>query len=82
VIAPIKSKNGAHEASIILYLKRVKDKEGALSHKRRMFIAKNKQNGIHFESEINFNPVTKKFTRPYETTSKAEDGSDITVEFI
>ncbi|MDR0664293.1 MAG: hypothetical protein LBF86_02045 [Helicobacteraceae bacterium] len=73
VIAPTKSKNGAHEASVILYLKRIKEKDNPSSQKRELLIAKNKQNGVHFKNEITFNPYKKAFYRHYETTYNAGD---------
>ncbi|MDR2153055.1 MAG: hypothetical protein LBO72_09555 [Helicobacteraceae bacterium] len=80
VYAPMKSKNAAHEASVIIYIKRVKDKNGENTHKRKIMLVKNKQNGIHFESEVNFNPATKRFTRPYAASEyKTPSGVDIPV---
>lgn len=76
VIAPSKSKNAAHEASIILYLKRVKDKgNNGDGHKelRKLIMSKNKQTGVHFEGDINFNPVNKTFTRLYDNTAKVTE---------
>jgi DNA repair protein RadA/Sms len=76
VVAPSKSKNGAHEASVILYLKQIPDKkgeEGVNRHKRKLYLYKNKQNGIHFITEINFNPVKKIFTRTYEQSYQYKD---------
>jgi len=77
VISPMGSKKGAHEASIILHLKRVKedDKTGQ-KELRELILSKNKQNGVHFKGKIVFNPYTLKFTRPY---TKGE--ASMTVEY-
>jgi len=65
VIQPMGSKKGAHEASIIWYLKTQKDKEGNMLLTRTFIQSKNKQNGVHFAKEVNFNPLELKFVRQY-----------------
>jgi len=67
VISPMGSKKGAHEASIIMHIKRLKDDEaGGKKERRELIFSKNKQTGVHFKGEIGFDPVGKKFTRHYE----------------
>jgi hypothetical protein len=66
VISPMGSKKGAHEASIIIHLKRVKDDDKTGQKElREIILSKNKQNGVHFKGQVVFNPYTLKFTRPY-----------------
>lgn len=63
---PLGSKKGAHEASVMIRLKREKPKEGEEHKERRKYIVhKNKISGQHFEKDIVLNPFTLKFTRPY-----------------
>jgi RecA/RadA recombinase len=63
---PIGSKKGAHEASVMIRLKREKSKEGDEHKERRKYVVhKNKISGQHFEKDIILNPFTLKFTRPY-----------------
>lgn len=74
VISPMGSKKGAHEASIIMHLKRLKDdeKEGGEKEMRELIMSKNKQTGQHYKGKINFNPYTLKFTRPYGHSGSVE----------
>ena len=73
VISPMGSKKGAHEASIILHIKRLKDDEAnGKKEMRELIMSKNKQNGVHFKGEIAFNPYTLKFTRPYSSSNTVE----------
>ncbi|MDD2267491.1 DnaB-like helicase N-terminal domain-containing protein [Sulfuricurvum sp.] len=66
VISPMGTKKGAHEASIIIHLKRLKDDpENGKKEMREIIFSKNKQTGQHFKGEVNFNPYTLMFTRPY-----------------
>ncbi|MDR3347170.1 MAG: hypothetical protein LBN32_01010 [Helicobacteraceae bacterium] len=69
LIVPHKSKNAAHEASIFIYLKKIKDKEG-YKEMRLFTLHKNKQTGIHFSKEVIFKPTDKTFVRPYAPTTK------------
>lgn len=57
---PLGSKKGAHEASIIVRLKRDKNKE----EERTIVVKKNKQTGKHYKSEILFDPKMLKFYEP------------------
>lgn len=73
IIAPMGSKKGAHEASVIMHLKRLKDDpENGKKEMRELIVNKNKMNGVHFKGEISFNPVTKRFTTPYGESGSAE----------
>jgi DNA repair protein RadA/Sms len=74
VISPMGSKKGAHEASIIMHLKRLKDdeKEGGEKEMRELIMSKNKQTGQHYKGKINFNPYALKFTRPYGHSGSVE----------
>lgn len=63
---PLGSKKGAHEATVMIRLKREKSKEGDEHKERRKYVVhKNKISGQHFEKDIILNPFTLKFTRPY-----------------
>jgi len=63
---PLGSKKGAHEASVMIRLKREKPKDNDEHKERRKFIIhKNKMSGQHFEKDIILNPFTLNFTRPY-----------------
>lgn len=73
VISPMGTKKGAHEASIIIHLKRVKDDpEKGKKEMREIIFSKNKQTGQHFKGEVNFNPFTLMFTRPYSSGDSIE----------
>lgn len=89
VISPMGSKKGAHEASIIMHLKRVKPSEDDKDKEKREFILnKNKQTGQHFIKPVNLNPFTLGFTRMYGEGGTSEtrtydghrNGADIPVE--
>lgn len=73
VISPMGTKKGAHEASIIMHLKRLKDDpENGKKEMRELIFSKNKQTGQHFKGEVAFNPYTLMFTRPYGASSESE----------
>lgn len=73
VISPMGSKKGAHEASIIMHLKRLKDDdEKGEKEMRELIMSKNKQTGQHYKGKIAFNPFTLKFTRPYGQSGSVE----------
>ena len=59
---PLGSKKGAHEASIIVRLKRDKNKE----EERTIVVKKNKQTGKHYKSEILFCTKELRFYEPQE----------------
>ncbi len=86
VISPMGTKKGAHEASIIIHLKLVKDDpENGKKEMRKIIFSKNKQTGQHFKGEVNFNPYTLMFTRPYSAGNSIEyeghkKGASIPVE--
>ena len=69
---PMGTKKGAHEASQIWYIHKLKPKyedgsdKDSNAHKRLLEVSKNKQNGRHFKTEITLNPVVLDFTRKYE----------------
>ncbi|HZF69388.1 DnaB-like helicase N-terminal domain-containing protein [Sulfuricurvum sp.] len=71
---PLGSKKGAHEATVMVRLKREKPKDKD-DHKevRKYIVHKNKMSGQHFENDIVLNPYTLKFSKP----SKAP----VTVEY-
>jgi hypothetical protein len=81
IATPMGSKKGAHEASITIHLKRLKDDEqNGVKQRREIIFGKNKQTGIHFKGEINFCPIEKHFKRPYgegtvEVTIQDENGN-------
>jgi replicative DNA helicase len=70
---PMGTKKGAHEASQIWYIHKLKPKyeDGSdidsNAHKRLLEVSKNKQNGRHFKTEISLNPVLLEFHRKYQT---------------
>lgn len=71
---PIGSKKGAHEASVMIRLKREKPKEGDAHKELRKFIMhKNKMSGQHFEKDIVLNPFTLKFAPPYGGASSTTE---------
>lgn len=82
VISPMGTKKGAHEASIIMHLKRLKDDpENGKKEMRELIFSKNKQTGQHFKGEVAFDPRTLMFTRPYERAETTEyNGHNIPVE--
>jgi replicative DNA helicase len=69
---PMGTKKGAHEASQIWYIHKLKPKyeDGSdidsNAHKRLLEVSKNKQNGRHFKTEITLNPVHLEFKRKYD----------------
>ncbi|QDF28977.1 DnaB-like helicase N-terminal domain-containing protein [Halarcobacter anaerophilus] len=69
---PMGTKKGAHEASQIWYIHKLKPKyeDGndidSNAHKRLLEVSKNKQNGRHFKTEISLNPVLLEFNRKYQ----------------
>ncbi|NUW28979.1 DnaB-like helicase N-terminal domain-containing protein [Aliarcobacter butzleri] len=77
---PMGTKKGAHESNQIWYIHKLKPKyeDGSdidiNAHKRLLEVSKNKQNGRHFKTDINLNPVTLEFVRKYNK-------SPIEVEF-
>ncbi len=77
VHTPMGSKKGAHEASQIWYIHKLKPKyidgsdKDENAHKRLLEVSKNKQNGRHFKTEISLNPVLLEFHRKYKTGDDA-----------
>ncbi len=69
---PMGTKKGAHEASQIWYIHKLKPKyedgsdTDANAHVRLLEVSKNKQNGRHFKTEITLNPVHLEFRRKYD----------------
>jgi replicative DNA helicase len=77
---PMGTKKGAHEASQIWYIHKLKPKyeDGGdidlNAEKRLLEVSKNKQNGRHFKTEISLNPVKLDFHRKYtERTDPIEE---------
>ncbi len=70
--SPMGTKKGAHEASQIWFLHKLKPKyldgsdEDENAHKRLLEVSKNKQNGRHFKTEISLNPILLEFHRKYK----------------
>ena len=73
VHTPMGTKKGAHEASQIWFLHKLKPKyldgndKDENAYKRLLEVSKNKQNGRHFKTEITLNPVLLEFHRKYKT---------------
>lgn len=77
--SPTGSKKGAHEASIILRIEKIKPKKDDLAQRNNEFdeyrrlikLKKNKQTGKHFQGEVAFNPISRSFMdlkNDYKTT--------------
>ena len=68
--SPTGSKKGAHEASIILRIEKIKPDKNDIAQKnndfdefkRVLILKKNKQTGKHFKGEVAFNPQKRKFS--------------------
>ena len=81
VISPMGSKKGAHEASIIMHLKRLKDnEETGEKEMRELIMSKNKQNGVHFKGKIKFNPYTKTFSHQSNKEETTYKHNDVVIE--
>lgn len=72
---PFKSKKGAHEASIIMHLENVENKDNSLTSYaiKRLKVKKNKQTGKHFKEEIFLNFKTQMFEKDPKHIYKDKD---------
>lgn len=72
---PFKSKKGAHEASIIMHLENVENKDNAITNYaiKRLKVKKNKQTGKHFKEDIFLNLKTQLFEKDPKHEYKDKD---------
>lgn len=72
---PFKSKKGAHEASIIMHLENIEQKELEIREfiPKRLKVKKNKQTGKHFKEDIYLNIKSGMFVKDPNHTFKNKD---------